>query len=97
MAFLIYGIIRTHFLKLLHAVMNKLKDSYTHFWKSIIYDDSKRPVTPSGVSTALARCSLIFRSTVRAQAIFDVFLEKAPVTASSRRPHSDQGVATELL
>ena len=27
--------------RLLHAVMNKLKDSYTHFWKSIIYDDSK--------------------------------------------------------
>ena len=26
---------------LLHAVMNKLKNSYTHFWKSKIYDDSK--------------------------------------------------------
>ena len=27
--------------RLLHAVMNKLKDSYTHFWKGKIYDDSK--------------------------------------------------------
>ena len=34
---------------------------------------------------------------MRAQEIPDVFLEKASVTALSRRPHSDQGVATELL
>ena len=43
-----------------------------------------RPVTPSGVSTALARCSLIFRNTVRSQEIPDAFLEKAPATASSQ-------------
>ena len=45
---------------------------------------SKRPVTPSGVSTALARCSLIFRNAVRSQEIPDAFLEKAPATASSQ-------------
>ena len=45
---------------------------------------SKRPVTPSGVSTALARCSLIFRNTVRSQEIPDAFLEKVPATASSQ-------------
>ena len=27
--------------RLLHAVVNKLKDSYIHFWTSKIYDDSK--------------------------------------------------------
>ena len=27
--------------RFLHAVVNKLKDSYIHFWKSKIYDDSK--------------------------------------------------------
>ena len=46
----------------------------------------KKSVTPSGVSTALARSSLIFRNAVRSQEIPDVFLEKAPVTASSQRP-----------
>ena len=45
---------------------------------------SKRPVTPSSVSTALARCSLIFRNAVRSQEIPDGFLEKAPATASSQ-------------
>ena len=52
---------------------------------------SKRSVTPSGVSTALARCSLIFRSIARAKEIPDVFLEKAPVTASSQRPRRCYG------
>ena len=63
-----------------------------------------RPVTPSGVSTALARCSLIFRSTVRAQEIPDVFLERVSVTASSQRPRRCYGalvtfyrVPTEFL
>ena len=51
----------------------------------------KRPVTPSGVSTALAGSSLIFRNTVRSQEIPDVFLKKAPVTASSHRPRSCYG------
>ena len=62
------------------------------------------PVTPSGVSTALARSSLIFRNAVRSQEIPDVFLEKAPVTASSQRPKRCYGalvafhrVPTEFL
>ena len=40
-------------------------------------------VTPHGVSTALARSFLIFRSTVRSQENPDIFLEKKrSVTAS---------------
>ena len=38
---------------------------------------TKRPVTPSGVSTALARSSFIFRNAVRLQEIPDVFLKKS--------------------
>ena len=48
------------------------------------FKQNKRPVTPSGVSTALARCSLIFRNAVRSQEIPDAVLEKAPATASSQ-------------
>ena len=46
--------------------------------------ECKRPVTPSGVSTALAQCSLIFRNAVRSQEIPDAFLEKGPATAFSQ-------------
>ena len=53
----------------------------------------KTPVTPSGVSTALSRSSLIFRNAVRSQEISNVFLKKR----LPRRPRSVQGVATELL
>ena len=62
------------------------------------------PVTPSGVSTASARSSLIFRNAVRSQEIPDVFLEKAPAKASSQRPRRCYGalmasyrVPTEFL
>ena len=64
----------------------------------------KRPVTPSGVSTASAQSSLIFRNALRSEEIPDVFLEKAPVTASSLRPRRCYGalvafyrVPTEFL
>ena len=56
------------------------------------------------LSTALARSSLIFRNAVRSQEIPDVFLEKAPATASSQRPRRCYGalvayyrVPTEFL
>ena len=58
---------------------------------------SKTPVTPSGVSTALARSSLIFRNTVRSQEIPDVFLEKAPVAASSERPRRCYGALVAFI
>ena len=37
----------------------------------------KTPVTPSGISTALARSSLIFQNAVRSKEIPDVFLKSA--------------------
>ena len=52
----------------------------------------KTPVTPGGVSTALPRSCLIFQSTVRTQEIMIFFVKNC----LSRRPYSDQGVATEL-
>ena len=50
------------------------------------------PVTPSRVSTALARSCLIFRSALRSQENPDIFREKG----LSRRPDRNQGVATEF-
>ena len=81
---------------------NKQTDKQINLFVIIIIP--KRPVTPSGVSTALAGSSLIFRNAVRSQDIPDVFLEKAPVTASSQRPRRFYGalvafyrVPTEFL
>ena len=53
---------------------------------------TKTPVTPGSVSTALPRRCLIFQSTVRTQENHDIFRENC----LSRRPYSDQGIATEL-
>ena len=51
----------------------------------------KTHVTPSRVSTALVRSSLILRSAMRSQENPDIFREKEPVTASWQRPRRCYG------